>query len=105
MPVFRFILLLALAALPAFGSAELTQTLNRIFGKHEFDAKTFGPARWIDDGKAYTTLEASEGNVAKEIVRYDTASGARTVLVAASKLIPTPGAKPLEIENYAWSAD
>jgi dipeptidyl-peptidase-4 len=107
----RLILLLALAAPSAFGSSELTQeltqTLHRIFGSHEFDAKSFGPARWIEDGKAYTTLElaGSSSDVGKDIVRYDTASGTRTVLVSASQLVPAPGAKPLEIDDYAWSAD
>src|SRR6185436_9653687 len=37
--------------------------------------------------------------------RYDAASGARTILVAASALVP-PGTKtPLDIDDYTWSAD
>jgi dipeptidyl-peptidase-4 len=38
-------------------------------------------------------------------VRYETASGKRTVLVAATALVATPGAKPLTIEDYDWSPD
>ncbi len=41
----------------------------------------------------------------QDIVQYDTATGKRTVLVSATKLVPAPGAKPLRIEDYAWSPD
>ncbi len=34
-------------------------TLNRIFSSREFRSESFGPARWIEDGRAYTTLEPS----------------------------------------------
>jgi dipeptidyl-peptidase-4 len=34
-------------------------TLDRIFSSREFRSESFGPARWIDDGRAYTTLEPS----------------------------------------------
>lgn len=90
---------------------ELTTTLDRIFKGHEFDAKRFGPARWIDQGAAYTTVEPSEPSAKEQddapldLVRYETATGTRTVLVRASELVPAPGTKPLVIEDYAWSAD
>ena len=38
-------------------------------------------------------------------MRYDAATGARTVLIAGTRLVP-PGAKsPLSIDDYAWSSD
>jgi hypothetical protein len=69
---------------PATGS-DLTSTLDRIFNRQELDATRFGPARWIDKGAAYTTVEPSpdfpppsdEQNAPKDIVRYETATGAR----------------------------
>ncbi len=79
--------------------------LERIFARKEFEAKRFGPYAWTDDGKAYTTLEPSAaGADAKDIVRYDTATGARRVLVASAALTPTGGKAP-EIEGYSWSKD
>lgn len=46
--------------LPAFLQAQqLSPTLDAIFNKHEFDVKHFGPARWIDKGAQYTTVEPS----------------------------------------------
>ena len=94
------------ACLPALGSPELTKTLYEIFSQHEFVVKKFGPARWLDGGVAYTTVEPSAAfpnSDARDIVRYETATGARKVLVSASQLVPASGAKPLLIDDYAWS--
>ena len=33
--------------------------LGRIFSSCEFDAKKFGPIRWLEDGSGFTTLELS----------------------------------------------
>ena len=45
-------------------------TLDRIYSD-EFQLDYFGQARWIDEGKAYTTLEYSEEfRGAKDIVSY-----------------------------------
>src|SRR5215471_1526154 len=85
---------------------DLNATLRRIFATSEFDAKRFGPARWLKGVEAYVTVEPSAAvKSASDIVRYETASGKRDVLVSASQLIP-PGAKtPLKIEDYSWSDD
>ena len=55
---------------------------------------------------AYTTVERSQAIVgSREIVRYDTKSGQRAVLVPAEKLIPPGVDKPIAIEDYHWSPD
>ena len=81
-------------------------TLKRIFADKEFQSDWFGPSRWIDGGDGYTTLEKSkEYHSFLEIVRYETASGNREVLVNAAMLIPNGETAPLHIENYNWSFD
>jgi dipeptidyl-peptidase-4 len=89
-------------------SEESDKLLHRIFGSSDFEVKRFGPARWLDGGEFYTTVEPSESvkeKGAKDIVRYETATGKREILISASKLIP-PGVKsPLMIDDYAWSKD
>jgi dipeptidyl-peptidase 4 len=81
-------------------------TLDRIFSSNEFRSETFGPARWLGDGSAYTTLEPSTANKeARDIIRYDAASGARSVLIAAASLTPKGASAPLVIDDYAWSRD
>ena len=104
------LLLLSLVACVATSvqaqSKAAIETLHQEFVEHAFAVKHFGPARWIDNGKAYTTLEASpEGQNAKDIVRYDTATGQREVLVSSKQLIPPNSKEPLTIENYDFSSD
>jgi dipeptidyl-peptidase 4 len=93
---------LAAAAIPG----ELQAQLAQIFSGQQRKAKTFGPARWLLGGVAYTTVEPSAAVAGgKDIVRYDSASGERRVLVSAAALVPGPGQKPLTIDDYAWSKD
>jgi dipeptidyl-peptidase 4 len=101
-------LVLVLLTVPAFAqqTASSRLTLERIFSSNEFAGQPFGPARWIENGSGYTTLEPSNARQgARDIVRYDAASGTRSVLVAADKLIPRGQSKPLTIEDYIWSPD
>lgn len=98
---------LTIACLPGLAQAqELSNTLAAIFSRHEFDAKHFGPARWIDSGAAYTTVEPSPTvSGGEDIVKYETATGKRTVLVSADKLVVKPGGAPPKIDDYTWSQD
>ena len=87
-------------------SRESDQLLHRMYASPDFEVKYFGPARWLDDGMFYTTVEPSaDVKDAQDIVRYQTATGKREVLVSAAKLIPSGAKAPLAIENYAWSKD
>ncbi len=80
--------------------------LERIFDDRDFEVERFGPARWLEDGSGYTTLEPSpEFEDAQEIVRYDPATGTREVLVPATSLVPGEGEDPLSIRDYRWSGD
>lgn len=102
--IFICIMITTLAALAQQDSTLLS--VERIFGGTEFKAETFGPARWLDNGKSYTTLEkvASDTSMT-DIVKYDTKSGARSILVSAKQLIPNGAAKQLKIDAYEWSSN
>lgn len=80
-------------------------TVDRIFNSREFVSQRFGPARWVDEGSGYTTLERAGGGQGRDIVGYDTRSGDREVLVPAEKLTPASTGSPLEINDYQWSED
>ncbi|MDQ3170713.1 MAG: DPP IV N-terminal domain-containing protein [Acidobacteriota bacterium] len=84
-------------------AAALNARIDRIFSTRDFALPRFGPARWLGDGTSYTTVERAPA-AGWDIVRYDAASGARSVLVPAARLTP-PGAAPLDIDDYQWSAD
>ena len=91
---------------PAPAKPDPNLTVERIFAGREFAAERFGPARWMSDGEAYTTLEPSEAaKGARDLVLYAAASGKRSVLVPADKLVPPGASEPLAIEDYAWSPD
>ena len=86
--------------------------IDRIFTERAYDAPRFGPARWLPDGTAYAIVERTDGG-GSEIIRYEAATGARTVLVPGSRLIPTAdpdragqqNRRGLDVEDYAWSED
>jgi dipeptidyl-peptidase-4 len=80
-------------------------TVRRIYGTGEFAAQPFGPARWLGDGAAYTTLEPATDSDGTDIVRYDVESGKRDVLVSATQLVPQGDTVPLAVEDYSWSPD
>ncbi len=85
-------------------AAALTAQIDRIFKAREYDPPRFGPARWLPDGTAYAIVERAD-NGGAEIVKYDAATGTKTVLVLvpAAKLAPA-GAKS-GLDDYEWSPD
>jgi len=99
------VVFLVLTVYPQSGDRRIL-TLDRIFSSSDFRSETFGPARWLDDGRVYTTLEPSATNKeARDIVRYEAATGGRSVLIAAASLVPNGASAPLEIDDYVWSKD
>lgn len=98
---------LTVAVLPVALSAQDPGrlTLDRLYSSAEFRSQTFGPARWLEGGAAYTTLEPGAGGKGQDIVRYDTEKATRTVLVSAAQLTPAGAREPLTIEDYDWSPD
>jgi len=100
------VLFISAAAKSQESAADKTDFLRRAFLKHEFNAKFFGPARWLNGGEAYTTVEASpNAKGARDLVRYDTATARREVLVSASDLTPSGAKEALAIDDYDWSPD
>ncbi|HTS37354.1 MAG TPA: S9 family peptidase [Candidatus Solibacter sp.] len=101
------LLAISLATRPAYAqSAVVTDLLRREFVTNDFAVKSYGPIHWVGKGEFYTVLEPSEKVQAmKDIVRYETASSRREILVSAAQLTPTGADKPLEIESYSFSED
>jgi dipeptidyl-peptidase-4 len=95
-------------AQPASAGDPSLVTLDRIFKTKDFQPERFGPARFLDGGASYTTLEAPGGpstSGPRELIRYDTATGRREVLVSLARLTPKGATAPLEISDYHWSDD
>ncbi len=81
-------------------------TLGRIISDGEFEVEQFGGVRWSEGGESFTRAEDSDGDLGgQEIVRYDCATGARTVIVPAAQLVPADESEPLHVANHAFSKD
>ncbi len=101
------LLVLASARLDAQGSGGTPRdslTVARIFSA-EFSARGVGQLRWVDGGKGFLTVEPAPAGKGREIVRHETATDARTVLVTAAQLTPPGATEPLAFQSFAWSDD
>lgn len=78
--------------------------LRAVYETGEFADRPFRAA-WLPDSSGYTSLEPSSGTGVRELVRYDAASGERTVLIPESQLVSPGAAEPITIEDYAFSLD
>jgi dipeptidyl-peptidase-4 len=110
--LFAFILTTALLAKaqtppePARPSAQFVETLHAEYERGEYQPHAPRESRWLDEGERYTVLEDSAAKPgAQDLVAYDTATGKRSILVSAEKLIPAGQSSPLRIDGYQWSTD
>jgi len=77
----------------------------RTMSNPEFRPKSFRGGEWLGNGDSYLAIEPSASGSGSDIVRYQTATGAREILVAASRLIPAGGKTPPPVESYTISPD
>jgi dipeptidyl-peptidase 4 len=77
----------------------------RTMANPEFRPKTFRGGEWLGSGDFYLDLEPSATAEGTDIVRYQTATGARDIFVAAIRLIPAGEKTPLAVEDYKISPD
>ena len=104
----------AAALLIAFGSAvaiavpfaacadqreSAAKLLARTMTNPEFRVKSFRGGAWLGNGDSYLVLEPSATACCSDIVRYQTATGARDILVAADRLIPAGAKTPLPLSS------
>lgn len=84
------------------GAAKL---LARLMSGPEFRPKFFHGGEWHGNGDSYLAIEPSASGAGTDIVRYQTSTGARDILVAADRLIPSGTKTPLTVEQYQLSRD
>ncbi|HEC44853.1 MAG TPA: S9 family peptidase [Bacteroides sp.] len=80
-------------------------TLEKIYKSHEFNSERMGRMAWLGDGSSYTALEYSADRSGRELVKYNTKTGKKEVLVTSKEFIPGGEEKPLSIDNYTWSPE
>jgi len=80
--------------------------LPQIFGPSAVTLDRPAAIRWLAGGTAYSTLEkAADTDEGMDVVRYDAASGKRSIAVRASALMPPGATKPLDFTDHEWSPD
>src|SRR5258708_15759373 len=79
--------------------------LARTMTNPEFKVKSFRGGEWLGNGDSYLALEPSAKGSDSDIVRYQTATGGREILVAADRLVPAGEKTPLAVESYRMSPD
>ena len=99
LPVFLLLIL------PVFAQ-QSDPSLLTVDSLFTYRTRSLGPVQWQNDGAGYLALEPSptKKNFV-DIVRYDVATGDRTVKVSAEKLTPPGAAEPLAVEEFSMTAD
>src|SRR5260370_30563443 len=103
--VFSVAFVAAAPAVHADQREAAAKLLARTMTNPEFQVKSFRGGAWLGSGDSYLALEPSSTGSGSDIVRYQTATGAREILVAANRLIPAGEKTPLAVESYRMSPD
>ncbi len=77
-------------------------SLDTIFS---YRPQTLGWHQWQSEGDGYLMLEPSADAKGTDIVRYNAATGAKTILVSAQTMTPPGASSPLTIDEFTLSAD
>ena len=102
---YQIIPVFLLLILPVFAQ-QSDPSLLTVDSLFTYRTRSLGPVQWQNDGSGYLALEPSptKKNFV-DIVRYDVATGDRTVKVSAEKLTPPGAAEPLAVEEFSMTAD
>jgi dipeptidyl-peptidase-4 len=83
---------------------QASEMVSRIFSG-EFSEPAMAAPAWLDGGRSYTLVEpAADGTSGNEVARYDTATGARELLITAAQLTPKDARMALRVEGLSWSS-
>src|SRR5262245_23395358 len=86
---------------PAAPAAVVTpgDMVDRIFGAREFSSRPAPQPEWFDGGASYLLVEPADGGTGQmNVVRYDSATGAkRDVLITAAQLRPPDATATIDI--------
>jgi dipeptidyl-peptidase-4 len=89
------------------GAPEDSSLLNlgRIFTSSEFKWEYAPEVQWIERGEAYIVNEPVPDKPWEELVKYETRTQQRSILIPAGSLIPPGDSTPLTIEAFTFSHD
>ncbi|RDC65356.1 S9 family peptidase [Adhaeribacter pallidiroseus] len=104
--IFHFLLLVCLFSGAVKAQQKQKITLEDIWQKNTFAAKTVSGVDWAQDGRYYTSMVANNQSNATDIIRYNVTTGQPVATVVAGQDLKIAGSdKPIDFEEYTFSAD
>src|ERR1700741_1275984 len=95
-----------LLILPVFAQQQSDPSLLTVDSLFTYRTRSLGPVQWQNDGSCYLVLQPSPTKKNfLDIVRYDVATGDRTIKVSAEKLTPAGATDPLSVEEFSMTGD
>jgi len=80
-------------------------TVERIFTTGEFGSQGYGSIEWGPNGTAYYKWESAKEGGGRDLVRIDSATGNREILVPSQALIPPGESGLFGVSSHAFSTD
>ncbi|MCL2727287.1 MAG: S9 family peptidase [Bacteroidales bacterium] len=103
----KFLIFIAFAVTFSLsGFAQTNLTLEMIYKQRSpIATQALTGVKWLKDGNGYSRLESNPETGGVDIIRYDAATGDKSVMISATQLIVRESGKPLPVSDYFWSAD
>ncbi|GAB5520468.1 MAG: S9 family peptidase [Rhodothermales bacterium] len=80
-------------------------TLDAIHNSATFVGESFEGGRWAAEGPVITFIEFDQASQTTDLVSFNLETEQRTTLIDGSRLLAADVARPIYIEDYAYSAD
>ncbi|WP_299760981.1 S9 family peptidase [uncultured Pontibacter sp.] len=81
-------------------------TLEDIYQKGTFRAKSVYGVNWMNDGRYYSSQVADEKNKVYDIVKYDVTTGQPVnTIIEGENLVPAGSSQPIQYDGYTFSSD
>ncbi|WP_114777548.1 S9 family peptidase [Botryobacter ruber] len=81
-------------------------TLDDIYRKGTFVAKSVYGVNWMNDGRYYSSEVVDEQNRVVDIVRFDVTTGQPVnTIIEGENLVPQGSSQPIRYEDYTFSSD
>ena len=99
------VLITLLIATPLIARQQTDSSLLTLDSVLTYRPQSLNAVQWQTDGSGYLALEPSGKKEGLDLVRYDAATGERTILVSSEKLTPQGASSPIVIEQFDFSED
>ncbi len=81
-------------------------TLEDIYQKGTFRAKSVWGVNWMNDGRYYSSQVPDDKNKVTDIVKYDVTTGQPVnTIIEGENLVPEGSNKPIQYDGYTFSSD